>query len=281
MHVAAAQIESIPNDLDRNLKKHLEFIDAAQAAGVDVLLFPELSMSGHGSGRQAARLALGRDHAHVARLARASGSMLTTFGAIERGVDGSFYNAAFSVRDGAVVHVHRKVNLASYGRLDDGAYFAAGTRTDVFDLSADVRIAPMICADTWNPPLVHLAATQGATLMLVAVSSALEAVGGNFDNPSGWDINLRFHSLTYGLPIVMANRVGSDDGLTFWGGSRIVDAHGTVVARAEGTAEALVSAKLDVADASRARALLPTIRDANLPMLRREFERVDDTASGP
>ena len=276
LRVAAAQIESIPNDIAANLRKHHDMIDAARAAGVDVLVFPELSLTGHGSGRAASRLAFTRDHAHVAALARASGDMLTLFGAIERNNE-RFYNAVFAVRTGALVHVHRKINLATYGKLDDGKHFVNGTRIDTFHAHAgdDIwRAAAMICADTWNPPLVHLAAVQGATLMLVAVSSALEAVGGDFDNPCGWDINLRFHALTYGMPIVMANRVGVEEDLTFWGGSRVVNPHGHVEAEATSRDEQLVQAVIDIEDVRRARALLPTVRDANLPLLGSETMRL-------
>ena len=275
LRVAAAQVESIPFDLDANLTKHLETIDAARAAGVDVLLFPELSLTGHSGGREAARLAIDASHPLVTALARASGPMLSVFGGIERGAADNFFNASFAVRDGAVVHVHRKVNLATYGKLDDGRHYAIGPSAGTFAVNARGRAAALICADTWNPPLVHLAAAQGATLLLVAVSSALEAVGGEFDNPSGWDVNLRFHALTYGLPAVMANRVGSEDGLTFWGGSRVVDPHGRVLATAVGRGEELVCATLDRVEVERARQLLPTIRDANLPLLAREFERIN------
>jgi len=274
LDVAAAQIESVPGDLDANLRKHLDTIDAARTAGVDVLVFPELSLTGHGGGRDARRLALGRTHPHVAALAAAAGPMLTQFGLVETDGSPSFFNAVAAVRDGAVVHVHRKVNLATYGKLDDGRHFAAGTRVDTFDLDAAWRIAPMICADTWNPPLVHLAAARGATLLAVAVSSALEAVGAEFDNPSGWDINLRFHALTYGLPIVMANRVGTEDDLTFWGGSRIVGPFGRVLAQAGDAREQLVRARIATIDVQRARTLLPTMRDANLPLLAAELGRL-------
>jgi predicted amidohydrolase len=115
---------------------------------------------------------------------------------------------------------------------------------------------------------------QGATLLLAPVSSALEAVDADFDNPGGWDLNLRFYALTYGLPVAMANRVGAEGDLTFWGGSRIVDAFGRTVATAEDRREALVHAPLDFAEVRRARYRLPTVRDANLPLVYREIERI-------
>ncbi len=274
LKVAVAQVESVPCDLEANLRKHLGIIDAARAADAAVLVFPELSLTGHGAGPDTLLLAIDRDHRYVAEIARASGSMCTVFGAIEEGDAAQFYNAAIAVRHGSVAFVHRKINLATYGMLEDGMHFASGRRVDTFELEKPWRAAIMICADTWNPPLVHLAAVRGATVLLAPVSSAIEAVGGEFDNPQGWETNLRFHAMTYGLPVLMANRVGADGDLTFWGGSRILDPFGRVLASATGRREELVCAELDFANVRRARYLLPTLRDANLPLLQREIERV-------
>lgn len=276
--VAAAQIVSVPGDLAANRRKHLDVIDAARDTGVDVLVFPEMSLTGHAAGPDTLRLALRRDASMITELARASGAMCTVFGLIEEGPAAQFYNAAVTVRDGATVAVHRKINLATYGRLEDGKHFAAGTSIATFEVTPDWCAGVMICADLWNPALVHLAALQGMTLLLAPISSAIESVGGGFDNPGGWDVNLRFHALTYGLPIAMANRVGPEGELAFWGGSRILDPFGRTLAAAEGGREALVQAVVDFESVRRARYLLPTIRDANLPLLRQEIERIADRA---
>ncbi len=272
--VAAAQIASVPGDLPANRRKHLDTIDAARAAGVDVLVFPELSLVGHGAGAETLRLAMSRDDPLLGEIAEACGSMCAVVGVIEEAPGAQYYNSAIALRDGAVVAVHRKINLATYGRLEDGKHFAPGRSVEPVALVGGWRAGILICADLWNPPLVHLAALQGVTVVLAPVSSAIEAVGDGFDNPSGWDVNLRFHALTYGLPVAMANRVGREDGLTFWGGSRVLDAFGRAVAKADGPGEALVQARIDYGDVRRARYLLPTIRDANPTLLRRELARI-------
>lgn len=272
--VAVAQIVTVLGDVAANRRKHLEVIDAARTAGIDVLVFPEMSLTGHAAGPDTLRLALRREDPLIADIARASGAMGTVFGLIEEGSAAQFYNTAIAVRDGAIVAAHRKINLATYGRLDDGKHFAAGRSVETLDLAPDWRAGIMICADLWNPALVHLAAVQGATLLLAPISSAIEAVGADFDNPGGWDINLCFYALTYGLPVAMANRVGREGELTFWGGSRILDPFGRTLAKAEGEDEALVQARVEFNDVRRARYLLPTVRDANLPLLQRELERI-------
>ncbi len=272
--VGVAQIASVLGDIPANRRKHLDVIEAARAAGVDALVFPEMSLTGHGAGPDTLRLALRRDDPVIAEIAHASGPMCTVFGVIEEGTAAQFYNAAIAVRDGASMLVHRKINLATYGRLEDGKHFAAGRHVDTFELAQGWRTSIMICADLWNPALVHLSAAQGATLLLAPISSAVEAVGAEFDNPGGWEINLRFYALTYGLPVAMANRVGREGELTFWGGSRILDPFGQTLAQAAGDEEALLQARVDFDAVRRARYLLPTVRDIDLSLLQDEFDRI-------
>lgn len=274
LHVAVAQSESVLGDLDANLRTHLDVIACARAAGAELLVFPEMSLTGHGAGPDTLRLALRRDHPMVLRIAQAAGAMCTVFGLIEEAPAAQFYNSAFAVQHGRLAFVHRKINLATYGRLEDGKHFSAGAQVRTVSPATHWRAGLLICADTWNPALVHLAALQGATLLLVPVSSALEAVGPEFDNRSGWDTNLRFYALTYGMPVLMANRVGSEGGLHFWGGSRILDAFGHTLALAEGGTAQLLHAQLDFAQVRQARYLLPTLRDANLALVQRETDRV-------
>ncbi len=274
LHVAVAQIESVLGDIEANLRKHLEVIEAARGAGVEVLLFPELSLTGHSAGADTLRLAMDRRHPFITEIARAAGDMCTVFGLVEEDRAAQFYNAAIAVRHGKILFLHRKINLATYGKLDDGKHFAAGRQVKTFDLAAPWCASLLICADTWNPALVHLAVMQGITLLLAPISSAVEAVGPEFDNSLGWDTNLRFYATTYGMPIMMANRVGREGDLTFWGGSRILDPFGRPLASAAGSGEALLRAQLDFEPVRRARFLLPTLRDSNSPLLLREMERV-------
>ncbi|MFM0591831.1 nitrilase-related carbon-nitrogen hydrolase [Paraburkholderia dilworthii] len=267
--VGAAQIDSAYGDIDANVGKHLARIAQARAAGVRLLVFPELSLCGHSAGKDLLRLAMRADDPALAALAEASTGLHTVFGFIEEAPGGQFYNSAATVANGATIHIHRKAQLATYGKLKDGLYYAAGTALDSFQLDAQWQVATPICADLWNPALVHTFACAGATLIAAPISSAREAVGDGFDNPAGWDLNLRFHALTYGMGIVMANRVGTEGMMTFWGGSRIVDPFGQVVAMGSSTDEELVMGELDYEAVRRARFLLPTVRDARAFTARR------------
>src|SRR5262249_28971798 len=127
--------------------------------------------------------------------------------------------------------------------------------------------------DTWNPALPWLAALQDAGLLLVPIASALDAVGNGFDNPAGWDLNLRHTALTYGMPIVMANHCGTRGAMRFWGGSRIINAFGQEIVRANAE-PALIAASIELDDVWRARRRLPTIRDADPDLIQAELLRL-------
>ena len=217
-------------------------------------------------------MSLAAGAAPIAELVEAAGAMAVTFGFVERSDDGRLYNAAMTVGDGLILSTHRKLNLPGYGRLEEDRWFAAGARIDTFALAPGWNAACMICADLWNPALAHIAACRGADLLLAPISSAIEAVGDGFDNPSGWAKTLDFYAMMYGLPIAMANRVGREGDLTFWGGSRILDAAGRTVASADDS-EALLMADIAKEDVDEARTRLPTVRDSNPALVHAELGR--------
>lgn len=273
LKVAVAQIETQFGDLDANFEKHLRIIEQAREAGTHCLLFPEMSLTGQNAGGFSLDLSIPQSDPRIRMLAEASGNMWTLFGLIEEGSAAQFYNAMFAVKDGQLPFLHRKINLATYGRLEDGKHFATGRYVETFQISDFWRASALICNDVWNPALVHLAALHGATVLFVPASSAREAVGAGFDNPRGWNTVCQFYASMYGLPIVFTNRVGSEQDLTFWGGSRVLDAFGGVLASA-GDEEALLFAEITEDAVRRARYLLPTVRDSNLALIAREVNRL-------
>ena len=272
--VAAAQIACVAGDVGANLDLHLAALAEAGRRGVDLLVFPELSLADYVSEPDADRVALAADGPELARLAAAAPGAVIVAGFVERTAAGRPHNAGAVLAGGRVVHVHRKLNLPTYGALVEGRHYAPGTRLGL----APTRLGPLatlVCADTWNPALPWLAALAGAALVAVPIASARGAVSDLFDSRDGWTVNLRHTAISYGLPVVMANHCGRRGGLDFWGGSAIFDGHGREVARAGDGPELLV-ADIDLDDARRARAELPTVRDADPALVRRELERLLD-----
>lgn len=121
---------------------------------------------------------------------------------------------------------------------------------------------------------------RSAILSMAPISSGIDAVGANFDNPGGWALTMQFYSMLYGAPSIMVNRVGVEHDLEFWGGSRILDAFGNELAVA-GKGEEMISATLDFDTLRNSRRLLPTVRDSNIALIQRETERLVDKLGVP
>ena len=280
LRVAAAQIDPTEAEIDENLNKHKRFIDEARRRDVEVLVFPELSLTGYQVRSRTPDLAITRHDPRLIELAEYAGGMTVIAGFVEEGYAAQFHNSAAALRDGEVVFIHRKLNLATYGNLEEAKYFARGRYIETFSHRLPWTGSIFICADAWNPGLVHLAALAGATFLVMPEASSHEAVGIDFSNPLGWETAIKFYGMMYGMPVIMTNHCGSRDGEQYWGGSRIVDAHGKLLA-VGGAGEELVVAELQYNTVRQARFQLPTVRDSNLDLIHREIERLDNRIGVP
>jgi predicted amidohydrolase len=280
MKVAAAQIECRQGSITENLAMHLDMIAAAKARGVELVVFPELSLTDYLAAPDVQALARPRDCTELRALADVAGSLWLSVGFIEAGDDGRFYNAQALLDGSGIAHIHRKINLPTYGQLAEGHFYSAGRHISTAAMHG-WSAATLICADTWNPALPWLAALQHPEILIVPVASSQFAVGADFDNPGGWTTNLAHTALTYGLPIVMTNHCGVRAGFNFWGGSRILDADGRVLASASHRPE-LIIADIERDNVTAARCRLPTIRDADPLLVQSELTRINErgTARG-
>ena len=263
--LAAAQMNCVLADVACNLETHRRVIESARHREVDVLVFPELSLTGYDLGARVPEVAMDRDDPRLLQLADAAGDMLTVVGFVERCARGEYANAMACLCEGRVVAVHRKLNLCTYGGHEEGKHFGKGqalTVTDVDGLACGV----MICADLWNPGLAHAAMLERPDVMLAPVNAATGMVDGDFDDEGNWLICLKFYAMMYATPMVMAHRYGAEGDGWFWGGSCIVGVDGRVLARAE-DGETLVSADIDTDEIDAARFAMPTHRDADTPLV--------------
>lgn len=284
MRVAAAQISSVEGNLRANADKHLGYIERARADGADLLVFPELSLTGYAARHDLLHVGMRRDSPLLAELATAAAGVTVIVGFVDEAVGAQFYNAAVALRDGEIRLLHRKLNVPSYGSLDEHKYFALGRYVETFELDDNWRASVLICADMWNPALVHLASLHGATLLVCPTASALSEDPWEFNNPEGWDTALSFYAMIYGMPVVMANFVGpgrTESAKRFWGGSRVVDPQGHELVRAGDQQEELIVGDVDYEAVRAARLRLPTVRDSNIELVRREINRLSAVIGVP
>ena len=144
------------------------FLDQA----ADVVIFPELSLTGYDLMESAPQVARRLDSDEVKAIAQASEGITTVFGMVELGFAAQLHNSTVAVRDGDVLFVHRKMNLPNYGRLAESKLFGAGRYIDTFDLKDPWHASILTCSDAWNPGLAHLVAVKGATILIIPINTA-------------------------------------------------------------------------------------------------------------
>ncbi len=276
MKTVLAQIAPALGDLPRNLALHLEEIRRAEKAGADLIVFPELSLTGYQLQDLVADCA--QDPARspaLRKLREASRRCAVVAGFVEKGPGISFYNAAGFWRAGRLVHVHRKVYLPTYGMFDEGRYFAAGEVFRTFEAPWG-RTGMLICEDFWHLSSAYLLAQEGMEVLIVASNSPVKDVDGA-EEPASRTSWIRLGEVVAKFLtcyVVYVNRVGGEDGWTFGGGSYVVDPAGRVIAQAGPLAPSRKAVSLPPARLRRARLASPLLRDEKIDLVRRELDRI-------
>jgi len=279
--VGIAQINPRLGDLKANLALYEEKIRQGEKAGVDLLLFPELSLTGYFLRDMVPNVALKLASPEIERLKKLSRKTSFVAGLVEESSDYRFYNAAVYFEAGEIRHVHRKVYLPTYGMFDEQRYFARGDRVRAFD-SKFGRAAVLICEDLWHPSTAYLAALDGAAVVLCPSTSPLRGITDQQpqdDNARYWELINQAYAETYGMFVIYGNRVGFEDGVGFWGGSEIVDPSGRRIAKAKYYDEDFVIGEVNLEVVRRKRTMAPLLRDEDLDLTINELMRIRERPS--
>ncbi len=276
IRVAIAQINPRLGDLQANLALYEEKIRQGIKERADLLVFPELSLTGYYLRDMVPSVALSDRSPEMKRLKQLSRDLPFVAGLVEESGDHRFFNSAIYFEDGAVRHVHRKVYLPTYGMFDEQRYFARGDRIRAFD-SKFGRLALLICEDLWHPSTIYLAALDGALAVICPSSSPLRGIvdaQSQDDNARYWEMINRVNAETFGLFMIYGNRVGFEDGVGFWGGSEIVDPFGQCLAKAKYYEEAFLVGEVPLESVRRKRTIAPLLRDEDLDLTINELMRI-------
>lgn len=273
--VRVAQFAPRLGDVPANLERMLELIGQAERDAVDLLLFPELSLTGYSLRDHVHECALDLESAEMLALANASQRTSIAFGFVEETPEHLFYNSAAYAEGGKLLHVHRKVHLPTYGLFEEGRHFAAGDAVRAFDTRFG-RLAMLVCEDVWHLPMPYLAALDGALAILVLSVSPTRGLGadGRAKNTLAWERMLLTYASSLTVIMMYANRVGFEEGLNFWGGSAIVSPAGDVLAKAAYHDEDYPTVEVDFDLVRRERIDTPLLRDERLSVVRAELERI-------
>ena len=278
--VAAAQMAPRLGDVRHNFEHHLELIAGARKRGVDLLVFPELSLTGYFLKDLVPDVALRVDSPTLLQIARASEKMNAVFGCVLESDDHRFFNAAVHVADGRIVNVHRKVYLPTYGLFDEARYLAQGEHFRAFTLSiaphAPWKAGLLICEDMWHPSSAYLLARQSVDVMLCISASPGRGVGKGhaLGSALSYEAMCKTYSQLGTSYLIYCNRVGYEDGINFWGGSMVWDPLGKMDGEPAGRKEELLIRRIDLNLVRRARIANPLLRDERYDVVDRESERI-------
>ena len=272
VRIALAQVDCALGDLEQNLARTREVLERARAEGADIVVFPELSLSGYSVGRVSEDISLEAVDDQIARRLGDDAGLGVVVGFVEAGRLHT-YNSAAYIDGGVLIHVHRKLYLPTYGVYDERKHFSPGQAMRAFDTDFG-PMAVLICNDVWQPALPFIAVQDGARVIIVPANSARHRFPGGTDMQREWrDIN-RFHARMLESYVVFVNRVGTEGELEFWGGSHVVDPWGEIVAEAPLDEPALITVELDLEQVRRRRREMPLVKEARLALINREIERL-------
>jgi len=281
LRVALAQLNPTVGDLDGNLARLLDAYDRAEAAGCDVVAFPELSVTGYPPEDLVLKPGFVADNLEVlSKLAARTGRCAAVVGFVDQ--DRDLYNAAAVCAGGELLGTYRKRLLPNTTVFDEARYFTPGDESDPLELYVigGVKVGVSICEDIWSPfgPVAEQAAA-GAEVSININASPYHAGKG-----AERERMLATRASDSHTAIVYVNQIGGQDELVFDGGSVVLDHEGNLLARAPQFVEDLLIVDVPVPPVYRKRLLDPRgrITSALLPSVDVTPEAVvhDDVRAG-
>jgi len=274
-NVALSQLKPKLGCVADNLTVIEEQIGMAKSAGADLVVFPELALTGYFLKDLVPEVAIGLDAPEMVRLKALSRDISIVVGFVEVTDDYRFFNAAVYLEGGEIVNLHRKVYLPTYGLFDEQRYLARGERFRAFNTRFG-RMGMLICEDMWHLSASYIQAMDGASTLICLSSSPGRGVEGEeLGSAKAWQQLVSTTAMFLNCRVLYCNRVGYEDGVSFWGGSEYVTPAGVSFVRGKMFDEDLVTASVSEGELRRERIFSPMLRDENLFVTMRELRRIE------
>jgi NAD+ synthase (glutamine-hydrolysing) len=261
LRIAAAQLDLVVGDLEGNVARMVDTYEAAEAAGCDLVAFPELAVTGYPPEDLLLRPTFVAQAAEaLEKFASRTGRVAAVVGYPEPGRD--LYNAAAVCAHGRVYGVYRKHLLPNYAVFDEQRYFAPATADGPLFVVNGVRVAVTICEDAWSPTGPVLTQAAGGAELVVNINASPYYAGRLRER----ETMLATRAADASVPVVYVNLVGGQDELVFDGASMVFDEGGHLFARGRQFAEDLLVVDVDVRPGFRRRLLDPRGRVTAPPL---------------
>jgi len=258
MRVGIAQIDISLFNIEKNIEKHIYFIKKAKELEIDLLVFPELSLTGYFINEHILNCAMPISSGLLTNLKNECQDIRVIFGLANEKRNFLVYNSAVVFNNKELEFIHDKNNLPNYHHLNEKAIFAPSYEANSFEIDEKWKYSILICADLWNPKLVHDVMLNGTNLLIVPFCSAIK---GDVSYENEWKKCFDFYSMMYGTYIIAANRVGKEKGFVFYGGSIIANAYGEIEIKAKNHEEDLIYADISYEHIKKARYASPNLKN--------------------
>jgi predicted amidohydrolase len=265
MRIVLAQTAPRLGNIQKNLELHLQAIEKARKEKADLIVFPELSLTGYKLRDLVETVAADPDRSkEIRELKRLSKDIALVFGFVEEreAEKGLFYNSAAFCAKGKILHVHRKVFLPTFGLFEELRFFAPGRNFRTFETPWG-KMGLMICRDFLHYNASYLLYAGGAETMIVISAAPGRGLSGNkgFASSRMWELMGEAMGRFSQAFVLYSNRVGLEDGVVFAGGSFIFNPMGQRLAQAAYFHPELLVRELDMNEVRKARKNWPFKRD--------------------
>ncbi len=276
MKVALAQISPFLGDVRKNLDLHLRYFEKARKKKVDLLIFPELSLTGYTLKDLVEDVAISPENNSIFdRLIAESRDVSSVLGFVEEKEKGLFFNSAAFLSKGKILHIHRKVFLPTFGIFEEAKFFSQGKNFHTFPTPYG-NTGMMICRDFLNYGAGYLLFAGGSEIMIIISAAPGRGIAGGeaYETSRMWESMGETISRFSTSFLIYCNRVGFEDGKHFAGGSFIFDPLGQLVSIASYLDEDFLVQEINLDFIREARKKWPYKRDDKPEVILEALKRI-------
>ena len=275
LRITGAQLSFTVGAIQENKSKILNTLEEAEKINSDIVVFPELCVTGYPPEDLLLRESfVGKNFAVLEEIAEFSGRTSGVIGFVDRSleeqtmdnVDRNITNAAAIVQNGDVKGIYHKCYLPNYSVFDEARYFAKGTKPEEIFWYEDIAVGINICEDVWiNNGPAEEQVKQGASLIININASPFD-----INKTESRKVNVRDKAKKLKVPILYLDMVGGQDELVFDGGSFLVDAEGNIIYEARQFSEEIFSfdLELEIKNVKSENKLIVNEKKSDLPPLK-------------
>jgi predicted amidohydrolase len=276
MRIALAQISPYLGDVKKNFELHLDCIEKAKKKKADLLVFPELSLTGYTLKDLVGEVALSAENSPLFKEFKTlSREISFIIGFVEEKQRGLFYNSAVFFSGGKILHTHRKVFLPTDGMFEEGKFYAQGKNFTAFNTPFG-KMGMMICRDFLHYGASYLLFAGGAEIIIVI--SAAPGRGASkkesYQSSQMWEMMGQAISRFSTVFLIYCNRVGIEDGAVFAGGSYIFNPGGLLIARASYLEREFFTQEIDLSEIRQARKRWPYKKNDKPEIILEALQRI-------